>query len=55
VTIDDRIPQARESFDRHAWNDAYVRLAAADAGCSLASEDLERTEERAMIRPEPRE
>jgi DNA-binding CsgD family transcriptional regulator len=42
VTIDDRILQARESFDRHAWNDAYVRLAAADAEGSLASEDLER-------------
>jgi DNA-binding CsgD family transcriptional regulator len=42
VTIDDRVLQARESFDRHAWNDAYVRLAAADEEGALASEDLER-------------
>ena len=42
MTIDDRLLQARESFDRHAWNDAYAGLSAADTGSELASEDLER-------------
>jgi DNA-binding NarL/FixJ family response regulator len=33
---------ARALFDRRAWNDAYCRLAAADAEAPLSAEDLER-------------
>jgi DNA-binding CsgD family transcriptional regulator len=42
MTADDGLLQARESFDRHAWNDAYGGLSAADGRSPLASEDLER-------------
>jgi DNA-binding CsgD family transcriptional regulator len=36
------LDRGRESFDRHAWADAYALLAAADQAASLAPEDLER-------------
>jgi DNA-binding CsgD family transcriptional regulator len=42
LAIDDELLQARESFARQAWNDAYQRLAAADVDGVLASGDLER-------------
>ena len=42
MTTGDGLLQARESFVRSAWSDAYAGLAAADARGPLASEDLER-------------
>jgi DNA-binding CsgD family transcriptional regulator len=38
----DALQAARQSFDRHAWGDAYAGLSAADGRGPLASEDLER-------------
>lgn len=42
MTTDDALLEARESFDRSAWGDAYAGLAAADGRGRMASEDLER-------------
>lgn len=42
MTTDEALLQARESFDRSAWGDAYAGLAGADGRGQLASEDLER-------------
>jgi DNA-binding CsgD family transcriptional regulator len=55
MTADDRLLQARESFDRHAWTDAYVPLAAADEQGVLASEDLERLAVAAHLSGRPDE
>ena len=42
MAIDDGLLKARESFDRHAWNDAYVRLAVADEQGTLTIPALAR-------------
>lgn len=36
------LQRARESFDRHAWADAYEQLSAADADVPLSPDDVER-------------
>ena len=44
---DKPLQEARDAFDRHAWQEAFDLLAAADASGSLAPEDLERLGEAA--------
>jgi DNA-binding CsgD family transcriptional regulator len=42
MTTSDLLDQARESYGRQAWSDAYDRLTAADRGSPLEPDDLER-------------
>ncbi len=44
---EDPLQQARDAFDRHAWQEAFDLLAAADASGGLAPEDLESLAEAA--------
>jgi class 3 adenylate cyclase len=47
ATTDDRLTAARAAFDRHAWDEAYDALRAADTDSPLTPEDLERLAEAA--------
>ena len=47
ATTDDPLQEARDAFDRHAWQEAFDLLAAADASGGLAPEDLESLAEAA--------
>jgi len=49
----DPLLEARDAFDRHAWSEAYVGLAAADGRTALASEDLERLAISAQLSGRP--
>lgn len=42
MTADEALLRARDSYERHAWADAYDVLSAADAAGPLGAEDLER-------------
>jgi hypothetical protein len=42
MTTADTLDRGRESFERRAWADAFVKLSAADRETPLAPEDLER-------------
>ena len=55
MTTDHALLAARESFDRHAWGDAYAGLSAADGSGVLASEDLERLAIAAQLLGRPDE
>ena len=47
ATTDKSLQEARDAFDRHAWQEAFDLLSAADASGGLAPEDLERLAEAA--------
>lgn len=55
MTTDAALRQARDSFDRSAWGEAYEGLAAADGRGPLASEDLERLAIAAQLLGRPDE
>ena len=48
ATTDKPLQEARDAFDRHAWQEAFDLLSAADASGGLAPEDLESLAEAAF-------
>jgi len=49
TSVDSELAQARESFSKRAWADAYARLASAEGSRPLALEDLERLATAAFL------
>lgn len=49
MTPSTSLDSAREAFSRHAWNEAYERLSAADRRAALAPEDLDRLASAAYL------